>query len=330
MKPDVVVSVIIPCLNEHESIDELYTRTNSELNNLCLPYEIIFVDDGSTDGTAVLLKALSSLDPHCQAIILRRNCGKAAALHVGFSIARGEYILTMDADLQDDPAEIPRFLEALQRADVVSGWKVHRRDPVGKTLPSKVFNALVRKVTGVSLHDVNCGWKGYRRNVILDLSLYGELHRFIPILAAARGFSIAEIPVTHYPRRIGTSKYGRERFLRGLFDLLTVVYLTKYRDCPLHFFGGCGLGMFVCGIIAGGTLWGLSITLPLPPSVTFLTWVLPLVGMGGGMLLGSCGLLAESLRAILQPLVPMPPVAEQLSREVAETIEAAPVVIETE
>jgi len=246
-----VVSVVIPCFNEVGSIAELHERIQSEFAKLGVESEIIFIDDGSTDGSVEILRNLAQKYNYCRVILLRRNCGKAAALQTGFARASGEYVLTIDADLQDDPAEIQQLLDALQQTDLVSGWKENRHDPIGKILPSIIFNAVVRNITGIKLHDFNCGLKGYRRQVIREINLYGELHRFIPVLAAARGFRLTELIVNHHPRKSGKSKYGWERILRGGFDIITVIYLTKYRFRPLHFFGSIGLASTCIGIIFG-------------------------------------------------------------------------------
>ncbi|HEY3379766.1 MAG TPA: glycosyltransferase family 2 protein [Armatimonadota bacterium] len=305
------VSVIIPCYNEDGTLRELYTRVRDEFARLELRAELLFIDDGSTDGSRAILRELAAADPDCRVIAFRRNCGKAAALDLGFRAARGEYIITMDADLQDDPQEIPRFLDALQHTDVVSGWKANRHDPIGKTLPSRLFNNTVRRVTGVPLHDMNCGFKGYRRQVVREISLYGELHRYIPALAAARGFRIEELIVTHHPRRSGISKYGWERFLRGFFDLLTVVYLTRYRMRPLHLFGGVGFIFLLSGLILGlliSTYTVLTNQTPYP-----LLSILTLCLFVGGPILFAIGLVAEGLLAQTLAQTPPPPVAERLN-----------------
>ena len=211
------------------------------------PVEFVFVDDGSRDGSWRVLQELAARDPRVQAIRFRRNFGKAAALSAGFRAARGERIFTLDADLQDDPAEIPRFLARLEEDnDVVSGWKKNRRDPWHKVYPSRVFNWMVSTLTGCHLHDHNCGFKLYRGEVVREVEIYGELHRFVPVLAHARGFRVAEIEVNHRPRRHGSSKYGVSRFLKGFLDLLTVRFLTRFRQRPLHILGGTGLGF--CGL----------------------------------------------------------------------------------
>ncbi|MCX7624574.1 MAG: glycosyltransferase family 2 protein [Thermomicrobium sp.] len=241
------LSIVVPVYDEVESLPELYRELCEALAPLPLRSELIFVDDGSTDGSTSVLHELFVADPRVQVIQFRRNFGKSAALAAGFRAARGTAIVTLDADLQDDPHEIPRLLAALDQADLVSGWKTPRRDPWTKRFPSWVFNATVRLLTGVRLHDINCGLKAYRAEVVRELPLYGELHRFIPILAHARGFRVVELPVAHRPRRYGRSKFGPSRFARGLFDLLTVLFLTQYSPRPLHLFGWFGLAALGLG-----------------------------------------------------------------------------------
>lgn len=242
------VSVVIPVKNEEANVRPLVAVLRQVLQRF--DYEIIFVDDGSTDNT--LKTILSEKKPDVTVVQLRRNFGKAIALQTGFSRASGRYVITMDGDLQDDPSEIPRFLAKLNEGyDLVSGWKIRRKDPLSKTLPSKVFNVLTSAVTGVKLHDFNCGFKAYRGEVTKALHLYGELHRYIPALAHWKGFRVAEISVNHHPRKHGRSKYGVSRLFKGLFDLITVRYLTHYSDRPLHLFGSIGLLLFSFGFVAG-------------------------------------------------------------------------------
>ena len=214
-------------------------------------FEIIFVDDGSSDGTPERVKEIHADDPRVKLVRLRRNFGKAAALCAGFDASSGEIIVTMDGDLQDDPHEIPRFLTKLEeeQLDLVSGWKKKRHDPISKRYPSLLFNWATRKMASVELHDFNCGFKAYRREVLDQIALYGELHRYIPVLASRRGFSIGEIAVRHHPRRHGTSKYGFDRFYKGLLDLITVLFITKYTRRPLHLFGFIGLASVSLGFL---------------------------------------------------------------------------------
>jgi dolichol-phosphate mannosyltransferase len=223
-----------------------------------LNVEIIFVDDGSRDGSWDVVKQLAASDARVRGLRFRRNFGKAAALQAGFAAARGSRIVTMDADLQDDPAEIPHFLAELDKGfDLVSGWKKVRHDPWHKVLPSRVFNGMVSCLTGVKLHDHNCGMKGMIAALIRDIRLYGEMHRFIPVLAAARGFKVGEVVIHHRPRQHGRSKYGFTRFLRGFLDLLTVKYLTTHGRRPMHLFGGWALMLFVLLLVvtAIGFFW---------------------------------------------------------------------------
>jgi len=243
------LSVVIPLLDEEGSLHELHERLTAVLTEVGRSYEILFVDDGSTDESPAIVQALADADPHVGLLRFRRNFGKSAALDAGFRRARGAVVITMDADLQDDPKEIPRFLEAIDGGlDLVSGWKAKRHDPLGKTLPSKLFNFVVRRMSGLKLHDFNCGFKAYRREALEDLELYGDLHRYVPVLIDARGFSVGELAVTHHARKHGHSKYGIGRMTRGFFDLLTVQLITRYRRRPLHFFGGMGLLSTLAGV----------------------------------------------------------------------------------
>jgi glycosyltransferase involved in cell wall biosynthesis len=246
------ISLVIPVFNEEGNLDELHRRLTTVLDATELPYEILFVDDGSTDGTWQTIRALAAKDQHVAAVRHRRNFGKAQALALGFNAARGSVVVTMDGDLQDDPDELPRFLAMIADGyDVVSGWKQRRRDPLGKTFPSRVFNLAVRRVSGVPLHDFNCGYKAYRVEVVRSLRLYGELHRFTPVLAHAEGFKIGELPVTHHARRWGKSKYGWSRLVKGFLDLLTVKFLTEYRQRPMHVLGLPGIVAMSLGVLLG-------------------------------------------------------------------------------
>jgi dolichol-phosphate mannosyltransferase len=237
-----VISVVVPVHNEERSVALLYDELRSALEPLDTPWETIFVDDGSTDGTFAALTRLHAAADNVRVVRLRRNFGKAAALRAGFDQAHGETVVTIDGDLQDDPAEIPRLLAKLDEGfDLVSGWKTRRRDPLSRRMLSRIFNRVTGAFSGVHLHDMNCGLKAYRAEVVNGLRLYGELHRFIPVLAHYRGFRIAELPVNHRPREHGRSRYGVERYLRGFLDLLTVSFIGRYRHRPLHLFGGLGL-----------------------------------------------------------------------------------------
>ena len=237
-----MISVVVPLHNEERSIALLHEELESALDPLAEPWEAVYVDDGSTDGSFAALTRLHSRAANVKVVRLRRNFGKAAALAAGFAQAAGDRVVTMDGDLQDDPAEISRLLAKLDEGfDVVSGWKTKRRDPLRRRIPSKIFNRVAGWMSGVRLHDMNCGLKAYRAEVVHSVVLYGELHRFIPVLAHEQGYRVAELPVHHRPREHGRSRYGLERYLRGFLDLLTVSFMGRYRHRPLHLFGGLGL-----------------------------------------------------------------------------------------
>jgi glycosyltransferase involved in cell wall biosynthesis len=245
----VALSIVVPVFSEEESLRPLYDALTTQLRQLGQSYEIIFVDDGSRDGSFTVIKALHECDPHVKAIRFRRNFGKTPALLAGFKQARGEIVFTMDADLQDDPTEIPRFLEKLAEGyDLVSGWKYPRHDPFTKTVPSFFFNKMVAQTTGVKLHDINCGFKAYRKEALDDIKLYGELHRFVPVLAHQRGFRVTEVKVRHHKRQFGRSKFGARRFMRGFLDLLMVLFLMTYLRTPLRLFGFFGILSTLLGI----------------------------------------------------------------------------------
>ena len=243
------LSVIVPVLNEAESLPELYRRLTEVLGALPDPYELIFVDDGSTDDSFAVLASLQQDDAHVAIVQLRRTYGKATALAAGFEQAEGERILTIDADLQDQPEEIPKIIAKLEEGyDLVSGWRSKREDGRGKVLASRVFNVVTGWLSGVRLHDMNCGLKIFKREVVDGLRIRGEFHRYIPVLAQSQGFKVAEVAVDHRPRRYGTSKYGSERFVRGFLDVLTVMILTRYLRRPMHLFGGLGLALTLVGL----------------------------------------------------------------------------------
>jgi glycosyltransferase involved in cell wall biosynthesis len=244
-----VVSVVVPVHDEERTVALLFDELQSALDPLGQPWETVFVDDGSTDGSFAALTRLHDAHDNVRVVRLRRNFGKAAALAAGFANAEGDIVVTIDADLQDDPAEIPRLLAKLDEGfDLVSGWKAHRRDPITRRALSRIFNWVTGRVSGLRLHDLNCGLKAYRAEVVQGLRLYGELHRFIPVLAHYRGHRIAELPVNHRPREHGRSRYGVERYIRGFLDLLTVSFIGRYRYRPLHLFGGLGLGLGALGM----------------------------------------------------------------------------------
>lgn len=260
-----LVSVVVPFLNERDTLSTLVERIMTVLSHNGETFEIVLVDDGSTDDSGAVAAELARRYPPVRLITFRRNFGKAAALSAGLVAARGDLIVTMDADLQDLPEELPNFLAQIGAGyDVVSGWKLKRHDPLSKTLPSKVFNLVLSSAFSLRLHDFNCGFKAYTREAAdyLRHRLYGDLHRFTPALLHSAGFRITELPIRHEPRRFGRSKYGTGRLMRGLLDLLTVLLLTRYRSRPLHFFGGIGLGigaLGALGLIYLTALWFLGL-----------------------------------------------------------------------
>jgi glycosyltransferase involved in cell wall biosynthesis len=246
-----MLSVVVPLLNEEATLEQLYRELDGALASSGLDWEVVFVDDGSTDGSYRELVRLHAAHLNVRVVRLRRNFGKAAALAAGIEVAAGEVVVTMDADLQDDPAEIPNLLAKLDDGfDVVSGWKCDRHDPFVRRFVSRIYNTATRLATGVKLHDMNCGLKAYRAEVFEHVQLYGERHRFVPVLAHHLGFSVAELPVNHRPRSNGHSRFGIERYLRAPFDLLTIVFMGRYRHRPLHLFGGVG----VIASVAGGAI----------------------------------------------------------------------------
>jgi dolichol-phosphate mannosyltransferase len=289
-----VISVVIPVHDEERSVELLYDELRSALEPLGSEWETIFVDDGSTDGTFAALTRLHSRNENVRVVRLRRNFGKAAALVAGFDQAQGDTVVTIDGDLQDDPAEIPRLLAKLDEGfDLVSGWKANRRDPLTRRIPSRLFNLVTSRFSGVRLHDMNCGLKAYRAEVVHGLRLYGELHRFIPVLAHYRGFRIAELPVNHRAREHGRSRYGLERYIRGFLDLLTVSFMGRYRHRPLHLFGGLGLALTTIGI-------GILIYLTVDKALGHAIGGRPLLTLGVllvvvGMQFFSLGLISEMI-----------------------------------
>jgi dolichol-phosphate mannosyltransferase len=300
-----MISVVIPAFDEALSLEELHRELDEVARARGYELQIIIVDDGSTDGTWEVVARLARQDSRVLGIRFRRNFGKAAALSAGFDAAVGEVIVTMDADLQDNPAELPNLLAKLEEGfDVVSGWKLPRHDPWHKVWPSRVFNALVSRMTGVRLHDHNCGLKCFRRDVINEVRLYGELHRFVPVLAAARGFRVGEIVVQHRPRISGRSKYGWSRIPKGLLDLLTVRFITHFGQRPQHWLGMGALASLVLGIFGMGYLaifWCLS---RLPGNVPIhlhetaaLYYSLVLLLIGAQLL--ALGFVAELVSALL-------------------------------
>ena len=310
-----MISVVVPLFNEEHSLDALYHEIAAVLDSQPEPYEVVFVDDGSTDGSMAALERLHAETTNVVVVHLRRNFGKAAALQAGFLEARGEVVVTMDADLQDDPAEIPQLLAKLDEGfDLVSGWKTRRNDPWSRRVLSKVFNWTTGVVSGVRLHDVNCGLKAYKAEVLKGMRIYGELHRFIPVLASYRGFRIAEIPVNHRAREHGRSRYGLSRYVRGFFDLLSVTFMGRYRHRPLHLFGGLGLLVGFAGSLILVYLTVIKIGGAAVGHRPLLTLGVLLVVVGIQLL--SLGLLSELITSQHEERVSERERAEQLVDEV--------------
>jgi glycosyltransferase involved in cell wall biosynthesis len=300
MSERAALSIVIPAYNEAQSLQALVDGIESVVERLSLAsYEIVLVDDGSTDGTTELMAGLARARPHVKALLLRTNFGKSAALMAGFREATGDIIITMDADLQDDPDEIPVFIEKIESGfDLVSGWKRERHDPLEKRLPSRLFNFIVRKVSGVPLHDNNCGFKAYRSWCVKGLELRGNQHRFVAAILSWRGARIAEIPVLHHERRYGTTKYGIARYFYGSFDLLTFLLLTKFSQSPLYFFALVGLPFVVLGGSIGVYLLANHILNLIDAARGFQLTTRPLLIVGvflvlAGLLMFLIGLLAE-------------------------------------
>ena len=289
-----MISVVIPLLNEAESLARLHAELVAVIEGHHLePAEFLFIDDGSRDGSWAVILGLADADPRVRGIRFRRNFGKAAALTAGFLAAKGQTVLTLDGDLQDDPSEIPRFLAKLAEGfDVVSGWKRTRHDPWHKVGPSRIFNRMVSTLTGCRLHDHNCGFKAYRHPVLEEVTIYGELHRFVPVLAQARGFRVAEIEVHHRPRSFGKSKYGVARFVKGTLDLLTVSFLARFGQRPLHVLGALGLALIAVGA-SGLTFLAITWVLGRGPigDRPLLSYSATLLGVGTQLF--SLGILAE-------------------------------------
>lgn len=251
------ISLVIPVYNEKDSLHILYEKISTIMTQMNRRWELIFVDDGSSDGSRKILKDLQAEHPHITLAIQRRNFGKSAALMMGFALAQGDYIVTMDSDLQDDPEEVPNLIAKLEEGyDIVTGWKHERQDPLSKRIPSKIANFVTSVSTGLVLNDMNSGLKAYRRDCAKNIHIYGELHRYIPVIAHTDGYQVAEIPVKHHARQFGHSKYGAGRLLKGGFDFITILFLGRYGRRPLHFFGLVG-GV----ILAIGLLINLKLTL---------------------------------------------------------------------
>ena len=297
------ISVIIPLLNEEENIEPLYEKLTAVLSSLDSVYEIVFVDDGSSDNSLANLTQLYEEDEeHVRILELRRNYGKTGALVAGFEQATGEILITMDADLQDDPEEIPAMIEELNKGhDLVAAWRVNRQDPSKKMLSSRIFNYVVTKLTGTRFNDLNCGFKVYRREVIKSIRLYSDLHRYIPILAVWQGYKVVEKPVKHHPRHKGQSKYGTGRVARGVMDLIMVLFLVRYLRQPLRLFGWVGSIIFAGGGLINAylaVLWLLRLfnLADVPPIGTRPLLSVGILGMVLGIQLISIGLLGEMLR----------------------------------
>jgi glycosyltransferase involved in cell wall biosynthesis len=321
-----VVSVIVPLRDEESTLRGTAAAVGEVLDRHALPYELIFVDDGSTDSSAAVLSVLVGSDPRVKAIRLRRNFGKAAALATGFSAASGKWVVTIDADLQDDPEEIPVLLAKLREGHhLVSGWKKHRRDSLSRRLASRLFNSATRKISGLELHDINCGLKAYTRECAEELvgSCYGEQHRYLPVVARWKGFSVAEVAVNHRKRISGRSRYGLGRYLKGLLDLVTTVFLSRYARRPMHVFGSMGLVLLSIG---SGTLLALAV-LKLVLGAAMDPRALAIVGAVSfiaGLQLVLTGLVAEMLSRLpaltaklaeAGPAFPAVPITERGSSE---------------
>lgn len=314
MTNQLALSFIIPTKDEQDSVKLLYREILAATEKLGKTFEIIFVDDGSTDKTFEILRQLHQEDRRVKIIKHRGNFGKSVALQNGFDNAKGSIIFTLDADLQDDPKEIPHFLKKLDEGyDLVSGWKQKRLDPqVGKVIPSKVVNFLARHLTGIEIHDTNCGFKAYRKEVIKNLNLYGELYRFIPIFAAKQNFKVGEIPVVHRKREFGKTKYGWGRGIKGILDLLTVIFITGYVQRPGHFFGTLGIGSFSIGFLIGIYISYLRFTtgsIQYRQPLLYLGILLMIIGIQ----LITTGLLAETIVYFRQKFDYTSVIAEKLS-----------------
>ena len=290
------VSVVIPLYNEEENVEILNERLGATMKNIG-DYEIVYVDDGSTDGTLRLLEQIQAQDENVIVLSLRRNFGQTAAFAAGFDFARGDVIVTMDGDLQNDPTDIPKLLEAIKEYDLVSGWRKKRQDNFSRTFPSKIANWLISNVTGVRLHDYGCSLKAYRRDVVKNLKLYGEMHRFIPALASWYGASICEIPIRNINRERGKSHYGIGRTFRVFFDLMTIRFLLKYMSRPLHFFGSLGALGMVTGSIISVVLLGLKI---LHPDQSLIDQHGPMFVVGAVLIVAGIQMLAIGLLGELQ------------------------------
>lgn len=295
------ISIVIPLFNEEESLSELHDWIVRVMNESRFTYEILFIDDGSKDKSWEVIKKLSGQNPNARGIKFRRNYGKSAALHVGFEAVSGDVVITMDADLQDSPEEIPALYKMIKSEgfDLVSGWKEKRYDPISKTIPTKLFNGVTRRMSGIKLHDFNCGLKAYRLDVVKSIEVYGEMHRYIPVIAKWAGFSkIGEKSVSHQERKYGYSKFGLERFVNGFLDLMTIMFISKFGKRPMHFFGLFGTLMFILGFFLAAWLGASKLYSVFnhvrAPLVTDNPWFfIALVSMILGTLLFLAGFIGE-------------------------------------
>lgn len=311
------ISVVIPLLNEEESLRELYERMDAALAPEGRSWEAIFIDDGSTDSSMGILRELHEQHSNVTVLSFGRNLGKSAAMSVAFAEASGDVVFTIDADLQDDPSEMPKMLALIDQGfDLVSGWKKERHDPLSKRLPSKLYNSVTGRLSGVRIHDMNCGLKAYRREVVKTIRVYGELHRYTPVLAHLAGFRVTEVEVKHHARQFGRSKFGAERFVRGFFDLLTVLFLQRYVTRPLHLFGMLGAVLFSAGFLAGLYLSVLKIMGEAIGRRPLLTLAILLMVVGVQFV--SFGLLGEMMANLRSEEVSYP-IRERLSREDAQS-----------
>ncbi|MFH1690114.1 MAG: glycosyltransferase family 2 protein [Candidatus Eisenbacteria bacterium] len=315
------ISIVIPLLNEADSIRELYERIGAALTPLGREWEVVFINDGSTDSSMDVLRSLHEQNDNVRVLVFGRNLGKSAALSVGFKEAAGDVVFTMDADLQDDPAELPAMLEVIESGyDLVSGWKKERHDPLSKRLPSKLYNAVTARLSGVRIHDMNCGLKAYRCQVVKTIRVYGELHRYTPVLAQWAGFTVTEVVVKHHARQYGRSKFGAERFVRGFFDLVTVLFLRRYITRPLHLFGMLGALLFAGGFLSGVYLTVLKLMGEAIGRRPLLTLAILLMVIGVQFI--SFGLLGEMVANLKGDDISFP-VRERLGRKGGELGDSA-------
>lgn len=302
-KPNLDVSIVVPVFNEEESIPELHNWISRVMKETSLVHEIILIDDGSKDRSWEVIQELSEADQHVKGIKFSRNYGKSAALHTGFQHCKGEVVITMDADLQDSPEEIPGLVKMIREEnyDLVSGWKKIRHDPRNKTIPSKFFNAVTRKISGIDLHDFNCGLKAYHSRVVHNIEVYGEMHRYIPLIAKWNGFNkIGEKVVQHRARKYGVTKFGLERYITGFLDLISITFVSKFKKKPMHFFGSLGTLSFVVGLLItifliGKKIYNIYHHLPARDVVDQPLFFLSLVALVVGVQLFLTGFIGEMI-----------------------------------